>query len=156
MEVPVKHNLRNGTAVWINTGTFSEIIDAESLSDMFRNAGGPNALRSLASFCILLPMINNGIGISPEYRSIINRLNKLAGEHPEWFHEDLWIQAFQQILDGLTSHADGDDKPTLDAPAQVSQPKPTIPPNPSVQPASEGASFSLNQKDALKSTFDKF
>lgn len=160
-----------GATVWISTKHVNRIYykgglaqDSESLAEMFRNAGGSNATRNLASVCILLPMINNGIGISPEYRSVINRLNLLAGKHPEWFHEDLWIQAFQQIIEGLTAHAD--DDLNMGASRQNALVEPakheTKPVNPVVAQAQvatdapQAAVALSDNKDSLKNAFDKF
>lgn len=98
----------SGASVWIGTGQVSNAyfndkleLEPEIISDMLRNAGGTNALRNLANTCVILPMINNGIGISPEYRAAINQLNSLAKKNPEWFNEDMWIEAFHQIINGL-------------------------------------------------------
>lgn len=102
-------NEAKGTSVWIGTNNISDDyfdgnlnISPNDLVGMIRNSGGANALRGLAHTCIILPMINNRTGVSPEYRTVINNLNAIAKKYPECFNENIWIQAFQQIIDALS------------------------------------------------------
>lgn len=162
------HKTDTGASIWIGTRQISNIyfngeleiatnIGSSDVSDMLRNAGGAHAIRNLANICIILPMINNGIGIRPEYRSVINELNDMAKENPEWFHEGMWIAALRQVINGLKSSSKTLDEkkaqPT-DQP-QSEAARPSAFEIDDIEPASEPYPQE-NQNTNLKTQFNKF